>query len=494
MKNQKQRLASWYLDLAGLKYSTSDTPADAAPALATPGQKVHRRFHHWLFLSLFLSSFLVFGWLVVGSYATRFNIGSAGLSTRSTDPVLKSSLESQAAAYKLTVAYPDGHKKDFGPKDMGLSVDVEATLRNMRRAEQSFGPRLMWWRPIRVAARLHGPTTVLNGFIQQNATVTLQPPQDAMLKLNNGKVELVNSSIGRQYGLSRPDKTLVKAVSSWQTEPLKLQILAIQPQITVSQLNEQKALLEKTLSQPINLTIGDTVVKPNSGDIADWLEITPNPKTKKLDITPNSGKILAYISKGVAPQTQSPRTQVEVVEADGTVKVVVAGHGGSDLQDKQALATQIADKLLAGKGLSLDMSLSRSGFKTVRTAEHAKWIEVDLTHKKLYAYENTELVKSFGVTAGAPATPTVTGQFAIYAKYSQQDMRGHNADGSNYFQPKVPWVNYFYKDYAIHGNYWRPLSYFGNINSSHGCVSTVTGEAEWIYSWAPVGTTVLVHI
>ena len=59
--------------------------------------------------------------------------------------------------------------------------------------------------------------------------------------------------------------------------------------------------------------------------------------------------------------------------------------------------------------------------------------------------------------------------------------------------PDVKWINYFYRDYAIHGNYWRPLSYFGNINSSHGCVGLEDTEAEWIYSWAPIGTPVIVH-
>ena len=48
-------------------------------------------------------------------------------------------------------------------------------------------------------------------------------------------------------------------------------------------------------------------------------------------------------------------------------------------------------------------------------------------------------------------------------------------------------------DYVIHGNYWRPLSYFGNINSSHGCVSTVPSEAEWMYDWTPIGTPVIVY-
>ncbi len=107
--------------------------------------------------------------------------------------------------------------------------------------------------------------------------------------------------------------------------------------------------------------------------------------------------------------------------------------------------------------------------------------------------KKSNLVRTELISAGEPASPTVTGQFAIYSKYGQQDMRGNNVDGSRYFQPHVRWISYFYKDYAIHGNYWRPLSYFGNINSSHGCVSMVDSEAEVIYNWAPVGTPVIVH-
>jgi lipoprotein-anchoring transpeptidase ErfK/SrfK len=73
-------------------------------------------------------------------------------------------------------------------------------------------------------------------------------------------------------------------------------------------------------------------------------------------------------------------------------------------------------------------------------------------------------------------------------------MKGFNADGTKYLQPHVHWINYFLPGgYAVHGNYWRPLSWFGNINSSHGCVSLPDDQAQWVYNWAPIGTTVITH-
>jgi len=61
------------------------------------------------------------------------------------------------------------------------------------------------------------------------------------------------------------------------------------------------------------------------------------------------------------------------------------------------------------------------------------------------------------------------------------------------FSAKRPWVSYFYDDFAIHGKLLAAVDYFGNINSSHGCVGVQDDDAQWIYSWAPIGTPVIVH-
>lgn len=258
-------------------------------------------------------------------------------------------------------------------------------------------------------------------------------------------------------------------------------------------MSASKALLTKTLNQPVSFTIGSRTVKPTPGDIAAWLELTPDDKAKTVHVDVNSGKVLAYITYITKTDVHPPRDQVELTQADGSVSVLVPGVSGSNVTNQQAVATAVAASVLKGQGINQTLTVNTAGYQTITTNSYPKWIEVDLTNKKMYAYEQSTLVRSFLVSAGAPATPTVTGQYAIYRKYVQQDMRGRNVDGSSYFQPHVPWVNYFYQDYAIHGNYWRPLSYFGSINSSHGCVGVVPSEGEWIYDWAPLGTPVIVH-
>lgn len=113
-----------------------------------------------------------------------------------------------------------------------------------------------------------------------------------------------------------------------------------------------------------------------------------------------------------------------------------------------------------------------------------KAIVVSVGEQRIYAYENGQLVRSHLTSTGLPDTPTVFGDYKIYAKYAADDM-----SGPDYFLPQVPWTMYFYQGYAIHGTYWH--NSFGRP-MSHGCVNLPVEEARWFYEWAEVGTPVRV--
>ncbi len=111
-----------------------------------------------------------------------------------------------------------------------------------------------------------------------------------------------------------------------------------------------------------------------------------------------------------------------------------------------------------------------------------KWIDVDLSEQRVVAYEGTQPVRSFIVSTGLPGTPTVTGTFRIWAKTPLQDMYGGNrAAGDYYYLEDVPWVQYFYEDYAFHGTYWH--NNFGRP-MSRGCVNMTIEDAKWLFDWA----------
>lgn len=114
-----------------------------------------------------------------------------------------------------------------------------------------------------------------------------------------------------------------------------------------------------------------------------------------------------------------------------------------------------------------------------------RWIEVNLSEQRVYAWEGDVLLNSFLVSTGTWATPTVTGTFKIWHKTPLQDM-----SGPGYYLPNVPYVMYFFEDYGFHGTYWH--NNFGTP-MSHGCVNLTIPDSEWLYNWASYGTMVKVH-
>ena len=115
----------------------------------------------------------------------------------------------------------------------------------------------------------------------------------------------------------------------------------------------------------------------------------------------------------------------------------------------------------------------------------ARWIDVNLSEQRVYAYEGDVIVNSFLVSTGTARTPTVTGKFKIWIKLKSTTMRG-----PGYYLTNVPYTMYFHKGYGLHGTYWH--NNFGTP-MSHGCVNLSIPDSEWLYYWAMEGTTVNVH-
>jgi LysM repeat protein len=118
-------------------------------------------------------------------------------------------------------------------------------------------------------------------------------------------------------------------------------------------------------------------------------------------------------------------------------------------------------------------------------ADGVRRIEINLTDQTLTAWQGDVAIMHTYVSTGKASTPTIPGTFAIYDKIESQRMTG---DG--YDLPGVPWVMYYYRDFAIHGAYWH--ANFGTP-TSHGCTNMTPDEAAALYQWADVGTEVMVH-
>jgi lipoprotein-anchoring transpeptidase ErfK/SrfK len=289
--------------------------------------------------------------------------------------------------------------------------------------------------------------------------------------------------------------------SAWTLNAIKpaVAIKATAPTIAGLNLtvpaNDLQSRLQPITNQSATLTVGSQTIPVGADTISSWLQITASANKSKDYIRIKSGTIAASLTQLANQFVKAPVNQVTVNE-DGVGYVVVGGRNGTALTDPNSLKTQadqVAKTVMDGKGLQFTTPLQTVPFQSVTPVAFDKLLVANVSTMKMWAFQNGQQVNSWLVSAGAPATPTPLGEFHVYAKYSVQDMRGFNANGTPYFQPHVHWVNYFSAGSAIHGVYWHPLSWFGANNSSHGCVGVPDDQAQWIYDWAPIGTTVITH-
>jgi len=118
-------------------------------------------------------------------------------------------------------------------------------------------------------------------------------------------------------------------------------------------------------------------------------------------------------------------------------------------------------------------------------ASSAKMIDINLSSQSLTAYENGQVILSTLISTGIPGRDTPTGTFYVQSKIESELMAG-----PGYYLPGVPYTQYFYGSYALHGTYWH--SNFGQT-MSHGCVNLPTWAAEQLYYWDDSSTPIVIH-
>jgi len=127
----------------------------------------------------------------------------------------------------------------------------------------------------------------------------------------------------------------------------------------------------------------------------------------------------------------------------------------------------------------VEENLGQEG-KVLGIQNDERWIEVDLSEQKLRAWEGNNLVYEFLISSGKWA-PTPKGKFRIWVKLKYAKMEGGiRGTRTYYYLPNVPYTQYFYKSYGLHGTYWH--NNFGHP-MSHGCVNLSIPDAEKLFYW-----------
>ena len=300
------------------------------------------------------------------------------------------------------------------------------------------------------------------------------------------------------------DSALDAAVRKLSDHTAPLSIRRTEPTVSDEEASAVARSATALLDAELSVTVDAAAHTATRAQKASWIDFP----IKEDRIVPmvSQDRVKAWVSSLTAEAERSPVNAINDVDSSGTVlQLARPGKAGRRAGNIEEVTAALAQGLGQGRSLSQEISWNEVPHSTenrvvpsgperfaYQAKEGEKWIDVNLTDSTLTAYEGQKVV--YGpilINHGGVGHETVTGTYKIYLRHRAQDM-GCTPEWP-YCERGVPWVSYWHKSYALHGAPWVKEFGIGTDESSHGCINIPVADAQAIWQWSEIGTTVVTH-
>jgi len=366
--------------------------------------------------------------------------------------------------------------------DLGASLDARAL------ADEAYASHPMWnlgaWMPEPIAGDITLDTDLAHDTLRELVPASYVDAVDAGVVFEATAYVTTPAEAGSGIDLDQLTAAITTALADggnaleYSGSPAEAPA-AVSDEEAAATADSLNAMLGK-----IGFYVGEERTVPVAPAVAGtWLSVVD--ENGELRISADEDAIQAVVDTLPGLVNRAPVDARVVVNSSGDVlSELNAGVSGREVGDVTDAASRFADQLESGDAV-FALDVSETAFETTTLLRR---IDVDLGAQHAYLYENDVLVNSWAISSGLSATPTPTGNFAVFAHTEFQDMGCF--EGASYCTEDVPWNTWFAPDIAFHGAYWH--NNFGQ-QMSHGCVNMPVDVAKFVYDWAPVGTAVAVH-
>lgn len=394
--------------------------------------------------------------------------------------------------------------------EVGIDVDVEKTVDEVFAPNRGIATRVSTFSTVRdIEPVVTLDAAKLDAFADGLEAETVKLASNGTVTFDPEAKEFVASSSesGAELDTTTLEQTLLASAKTMSFQPVELQVVEVSPDFDTASVEAAAAAANSWLDLEVKAWDRNERGRyPEREEMAPWITFTPKDGTLEVGLDP------AQVKKWVA--TVSGESNIEAVPGVQNVNsrgdvlaMAVEGNDGYMVNNVDALTAGIIEAVSTNQPFAgtMEYSVEERAYTQRLIADGAenlvykaapgeKWIDINLSSHTVTAYEGATPVQQSPMIAGAPATPTVTGEYSVWAKVATQTMRGDNVDGTKYETPDVPWILYFHGGYATHGAYWRSsFGYDAGTGGSHGCVNMPVGSAHDLYNWADVGTKVVSH-
>lgn len=232
--------------------------------------------------------------------------------------------------------------------------------------------------------------------------------------------------------------------------------------------------------------------------------ISPFSSTTSYAATTWAGHTTDWSNVRTAPSASSTRITTYSPDTNVTVYASVSGqtvNPGNSIWYRVSGLSSAARFIYSG--LVARGSVSNGGGNPPSTG---KAIIVSLSKQWIYVYQNGKELKNGPATTGQPALPTPTGTYHIFQKLHPTTFISGWPKSSPYYYPPTH-ITYALQwragGFYLHDSYWRSVFGPGTnvwhydpvggwLTGTHGCVTMPFSMIQWIYTWADIGTTVII--
>lgn len=405
----------------------------------------------------------------------------------------------------ITVRDANGRRVKASLKDLGVNVDVSATVDELLGAKS--------------ASNLLEDVTRLNPFARKDVPLMAQRNTYDLTTFLSDKLiaasdRAVPSSIaydGESHAFAAtegktgmaPDSTkVIAAVKQAIAKPGAAAMVSVRNRRTDMPISLHSA---RQAADEANRRLNNTITMSNgdarqfdlpADEIAKWIKPDSEPGKGRIVLSYDQAAIKSYMSSQLAGQLdQDLVSQEDIVDSNGKVVIAAATKGVDEVRIKNtdAAAAKTLALLEEGNGGTVQVDADVKKFDVKQKKSEWRAV-VDKSTQTATFYKNGEFVRSFNVCTGDDNHQTDNGTWYVWLKYRTQDMTGPNDDGSRYLIKGVTWVSYFTKGgEAFHTASWNNTGIAtGNpsVYGSHGCVNMYEADAQWVYDNCPEGTVV----
>lgn len=479
------------------------------PKLSKSGQKPSPRARIW---------FVVIGVIMVTVFVNGFTAVATegliypGVSVAGNDLSFKTKAEARKilaglqTERKFTVTVGD---KTFEAtnEDLGAKYDLEATLNLAYKVGRTSPLPVLGFFDVNKSGQLGYAYWInqdqLRAFTSKVVSAVGRDPVNASLKVTEGNVEVVPDQDGYRIDQKALVGLIQTSIADGKDQNIRLEPGYVKAPLLAKDVDSAKNQAEELLNQQIVLNYEGKQFIPDRKAKGYWLTFNHEQKqdgSVVLNVGVSREQVLGYL-QSVANQVDIAPINKKITVVNGNETVEREGQDGKAINQEPA-ADQIVAALSSNQGAAVNLTSRPLAYSTEKkrigncsSQDGGKVIEVNLSRQTLLACQDGQVVFSTPITSGATGAgfPTITGQFAIYAKERSRYLNGrpYGWDYNVYVDYWMP----FSGGYGLHDADWR--SSFGGADyyygGSHGCVNMPKSSAAFLFGWASVGTPVWVH-